>query len=184
MKIIDPEVILDENRNLSGSKVSCYRKYMKDMRQVYVSSDGVEDDELLYTVYNDMRTDHTDGGAMNLGLTVMEPVLINGECNMTRGHFHQIKSCDEFYMGVAGNGLLMYMDRDGKTWAEKVYPGSLHYINGQYAHRLVNTGKERFKVLCCWPAVSGHDYASIEEKGFGARVFVRDGRMVIEDKKS
>ena len=76
----------------------------------------------------------------------MEPVTIHGECNMTRGHFHMDWDCAEFYFGISGTGLLLLMDEDGKAWAERVAPGSLHHIDGHLAHRLINTGVR----FCAW----------------------------------
>ncbi|MCB6313949.1 cupin domain-containing protein, partial [Gordonibacter pamelaeae] len=82
---------------------------------------------------------------------MLYPVLVNGECNMTRGHWHENRECVEFYFCLSGEGLLMLMDEDGTTWAEKTYPGSLHHIDGHLAHRLINTGEEPMKIGACWP---------------------------------
>lgn len=58
---------------------------------------------------------------------------------MTKSHFHENMDCTEFYFGIAGEGLLLLMDETGQTWAEKIYEGSLHHIDGHIAHRLMNT---------------------------------------------
>ena len=79
----------------------------------------------------------------------MKPVLVNGECNITRGHFHQALNCDEIYFCFQGEGLLLYMDENGKCWAEKMSAGSVHYIDGRLAHRLVNTGDGELHIGAC-----------------------------------
>lgn len=89
---------------------------------------------------------------------------------MTKGHFHENKDCVEFYFGIQGEGLLLLMDESGYTWAEKVFEGSLHHIDGHVAHRLVNIGEIDLKVGACWPTSAGHDYVAIEEKAFGYRI--------------
>jgi len=58
-------------------------------------------------------------------------------------------------------------------------PGSLHYIRGQYAHRVVNVGGEPLLFWACWPSDAGYDYESVAERGFGARVVERNGQPVV-----
>ena len=67
-------------------------------------------------------------------------------------------------------GALILMDESGKCWFEPMQPGSLHYIPGYIAHRLANTGDTPLRVGACWPSDAGHDYASIAEHGFTARL--------------
>ena len=101
---------------------------------------------------------------------------------MTRGHFHADPHCDEYYVGIRGEGILLYMDRDGKTWGEKVHPGSVHYINGQYAHRLVNTGVEKFSAGCVWPAKAGHDYKAVEQREFAVRIYLENNKVIMKER--
>ena len=53
---------------------------------------------------------------------------------MTQGHFHKQSDRAEIYRGVQGKGMLILLDHERKTWAEEVYTGSLHYIDGEIAH--------------------------------------------------
>jgi len=39
------------------------------------------------------------------------------------------------------------MDRDRNAWAENIYPGSLQYINVEFAHRLDNTGQASYDLV-------------------------------------
>lgn len=166
---------------LSGKPVTSYKKLYAEAKAYYGSIDPeLSEDTVMYEVYYYANGEHT--GNLNLGITDMKPVTVNGECNVTHGHFHQNRDCDEIYIGLAGNGLLLYMNDEGHCWSESVRPGSVHYISGKDAHRLINTGDEDMRVLACWPADSGHDYEAIDKKPFGVRVFKRNGKIKIEEK--
>ena len=78
---------------------------------------------------------------------------------MTRGHWHENRECVEFYFCIAGEGLLMLMDEDGTTWAEKTYPGTLHHIDGHLAlshaglfHRINEVTPEKLRRHGPWIA--------------------------------
>lgn len=126
--------------------------YFADIQSIYAHPDGLSQDTLMYRVYS------TTSGSLLWGQTILEPVLVHGECNMTRGHFHQRRDQDEYYWCQQGEGLLMLMDDTGNCWCEKMKPGSLHPIRGQWAHRCINTGNVPLSVIACWPADAGHDY--------------------------
>jgi glucose-6-phosphate isomerase, archaeal len=86
----------------------------------------------------------------------------------------------EIYFGLGGNGLLIYMDEKGECFAEKVCKGSIHYIHGEYAHRLINTGDIDFKVGAAWRKAAGHDYEAIENKNFPCRVYKIEGKIIVK----
>ena len=52
--------------------------------------------------------------------------------------------------------------------------GTVHYIPGKVAHRVVNTGNEPLVFLASWPSDAGHDYGSIRTSGFSRRMVLRD----------
>ena len=81
----------------------------------------------------------------------------------------------EFYWGL----MLILMDRERNTWSEEVYPGSLHYIGSEIAHRLANTGNQKLIVGACWPSDAGHDYEEITVNGFSARLVEVDGKPAL-----
>lgn len=125
----------------------------------------------------------TDGG-LYWGNTAIEPGRIGDEYFMTHGHFHGRRDRGEFYATVQGEGALILMDATRRTWFEKMTPGSLHYIRGDWAHRVANTGAERLRFLACWPTDAGHDYESIALHGFGARMLCREGRPTLVESAS
>lgn len=183
MKVIEPKVIhnLYEN-DIRGEGVELYEKRLKDIKGLYQNAEGLGDDVLMYTVYSYGKGDQDKLGNLKWGLTILEPVYINGECNMTRGHFHQNLDCAEFYFGVGGEGLLLLMNDKGEMWAEKVFKGSLHHIDGTIAHRLVNTGDSKCSVGACWPTAAGHNYEAIEQQDFPCRVYKENGEIVFKDR--
>lgn len=178
--ITEPKAWFDEN-GIRGKNAVRYEKRLKDMPGIYQNVEKVDPELLLYTVYSYEPNKEENPGNLYWGLTVLEPVTVNGECAMTKGHFHVDKTCAEFYFCMGGSGLLLLVDESGKTWAEKMEKGSLHYIGGTWAHRLVNTGYEQLKVGACWPTAAGHDYDAVLNGGFGARVFKRDAGIVWEE---
>ena len=181
MEIRESNILFNiEKAIFEGSAVSTSNKLFKDIKGIYLNSENVADDTLMYTVYTAMQDHPEIPGHLNVGMTVLMPVYINDECNMTRGHFHDDLDCAEVYIGISGEGLLVYMDQNGFTFAEKVYPGSTHLIDGKLAHRLVNTGEVPFKVGAVWPSTAGHNYAAIEAHEFEYRIFKRNGEIVTE----
>ena len=128
-----------------------------------------------------VNADKKEEGYLNWAISLLHPVRVNGECCMTRGHFHKNTDCEEYYWCASGEGLLMMMDENGYDWCERVHKGSLHHINGHYAHRLINTGDEDLRIVCCWNSNAGHDYKRVEEHPFVHRVFVNEEGIVVKD---
>ncbi|MBO4218437.1 MAG: glucose-6-phosphate isomerase [Erysipelotrichaceae bacterium] len=179
MKIIEPAVIHDFEGVMTGAEVKIGRKYFRDLKHIYGDPQAIDDDTLMYTVYSYETGDLKDRANLLWGMTVIEPVLVNGECNMTRGHFHCDTGCPEFYIGLKGEGLLLLMDEKGEMWAEKVFKGSVHHIDGRLAHRLVNTGDTEMRTAACWSPMAGHDYARMEAFPFPRRVYKENGELII-----
>jgi glucose-6-phosphate isomerase len=106
------------------------------------------------------------------------PGVVGGEYFMTKGHRHTRDDRPEYYWNIEGEGFLVLYDGT-HAWVEKVERGSVHYVPGNVAHRLVNTGNRLMKTGACWPADAGHDYTSIAERGFPLRILkTNDGPNV------
>lgn len=181
MRILESELFMDPQAFLHGDSVKHTKKTYKEVKDLYKDIDpSLSDDTIVYEVYTISET-KPSLGSLCWGLSVLHPLTIVGEYNMTKGHVHRETSCNEFYTGVAGEGLLLLKDEDGKTYAEKVHPGSLHHIRGFQAHRLVNTGNTDLKVLCAWSSQAGHDYKALENDPFSARIYNDHGQIRIEE---
>lgn len=137
-------------------------------------------DRIAYSVQMHRATADGTTGGLFFGVTRIEPGTVGDECFMTRGHFHANADRGEYYWGIEGVGLLVLMTRDRQSSVQRVEPGSLHYIPGHTAHRLINTGEQALAVGACWPSDAGHDYDSIASAGFSVRVYRRNGEISIE----
>jgi glucose-6-phosphate isomerase len=120
----------------------------------------------------------TEGGLF-WGVTVLQSGKVGDEYFMTHGHFHAKPTRAEYYTVVSGNGMLIRMDAERRTWGEAMEPGTLHYIQGEHAHRVANTGSTPLVFWACWCSDAGYDYGTIAERGFGARLLERDGQPVL-----
>jgi len=118
--------------------------------------------------------DGTTGGLF-WGATVLQPGRVGDEFFMTHGHYHAIRNRAEFYATVSGTGAMVFMDEGGNTWSQAMAPGTVHYIPGDVAHRVANTGSEPLVFLASWPSDAGHDYDRIRATGFSKRMVLRDG---------
>src|SRR3954470_1099180 len=122
-----------------GSKAARIERRLSDLHDVFLEKDALakmDPAKLLYRV--DTYTpvpEGTDGGLF-FGATFIEPGLVGAEYFMTRGHFHSRIQAGEYYWGVQGEGILLLMDEARRCRAERMKPGSLHYIPGRTAHRV------------------------------------------------
>lgn len=136
-------------------------------------------DAVIYTVHSHVAEREGTPGGLFFGTSFLNPGRVGDEYYMTRGHFHRRRDTAEYYWCLQGEGVLLRMDENRRCTAERMAPGSLHYICGHVAHRLVNTGGGVLAVGACWPSDAGHDYQSIEAQGFSARVVLRDCQAVV-----
>ena len=170
MDIREPRYVTDFSKTASDVTLSHGVKKLKDIASYYKNPEGVDPETVLYEVQCD-DGDPEVPGSLSYGLTTIYPNRINGECPFTKGHWHMDETVEEVYEGESGTGLLMYMNHDGMTWCEKVFPGSVHHIAGTLAHRLINTGDVPLKVRAVWPPSAGHNYDAVTAHPFGFRVF-------------
>ncbi|MGM9961971.1 MAG: glucose-6-phosphate isomerase family protein [Holdemanella porci] len=171
MEIREANLFHDFYGDLKGKEVVTTKKLYKDAKSFYESVDESLDENTVMYEVSCVNASKVEEGYLNWGISLLHPVLVNGECNMTRGHFHEDLNCEEYYWCAQGCGLLMYMDEQGNCWSEEMKVGSLHHISGHHAHRLINTGNEDLKVICVWNSNAGHDYARVEKMPFPVRVF-------------
>lgn len=171
--IIKPEVEFT-GKELRGAPVQTLVRKMKNLEGVFVDQNAWKlsnPEQVLYTVESYCPVAGGTEGGLFFGITHINSGDLSGEFFMTKGHIHEKPNRGEYYWGIRGDGLLVLKPMEGDPWVEKVFPGSLHYIPGYTAHRLINTGKEILDVGACWPADAGHEYGQILKDGFGIRVF-------------
>jgi len=183
MNIDQASVIFDSvHGTLKGKDVSRSVRRLADVAGIFADRKSLElmdQGQIVYTVEMHEPTKDVPG-ALYFGISHIHPGKVGSEFFMTKGHFHQIQDRAEYYWGIKGTGVLLMMDNERKSWMEEINPGSLHYIPGYVAHRIINTGCEELTVGACWPQDAGHDYQSIAESGFSVRIKEINGTVVIE----
>lgn len=184
MNLMEPVTTFHlQSGEISGKHVSRTVRQLKHMQGLYGDQEAfaaMDPETKVYEV--DMHVAEQEGkeGGLFFGTSYIHPGKVGNEYFMTKGHFHAKRDRAEYYWGIQGEGALVLMNEFGEAWVEKVFPGSLHYIPGHIAHRLVNTGDTLLAVGACWPSDAGHDYATIQESGFSARVVEEDGKPVVQ----
>lgn len=168
-----PKISMHMPFDLVGDCVETYEKKVRDLMASYTKNIPVElSEKIAYRVASIPASVPVFGGTLSFGITYLNPYKIEGEYSMTRGHFHQDRTCDEYYFGLSGQGFLLLWDGQDDVLTESVFPGSVHYINGKYAHRLINIDDhETLAVGACWNTSAGHDYETINRLGFPVRCF-------------
>jgi glucose-6-phosphate isomerase len=177
--VVTPRVFLDWGGSMTGAAVKESSKTIGDLQSVFrdaAGAQGLDSNEIVYRVQWWAPVNAGVAGGLFWGVTTIESGRVGEEYFMTHGHFHAVRTRAEYYGTVSGHGMLIRMDEDRKTWGEEMSPGSLHYIDGQHAHRVANTGDSPLVFWACWPSDAGYDYATIAERGFGSRLIVKEGR--------
>jgi glucose-6-phosphate isomerase len=160
-----------------------YQKRLSELRGIYQDAAAFDravaenGDPVVYEVI-DYRKSESD---LSFGTTIMEPGQIAGEYFMTRGHYHARKECGEAYYTQSGEGLLLLESRTGEIRTVEMKPGVCAFIPPEWAHRSINTGKEKLVFVWFCATDAGHDYGAILTRGMRKVVLERDGRRVIAD---
>ena len=100
------------------------------------------------------------------GTSITYPGKVGAEYFMTKGHFHTIIDTSEVYYTLSGEGYMLTENPEGDVLAQRLTPGEAVYIPGRYAHRSINTGAVPLVTFFAFRADAGHDYGTIETKGF------------------
>ncbi len=170
------------NGSIAGKKVLTSAKRLKDMVGIFEDKGSfaiMDTNQIVYSVQAYLPVEEGKEGGLFYGKTTIEPGKVGDEYFMTLGHFHRNMDRAEFYWGIQGKGILLFMDEDRKCRAEEMKPGSLHYIPGKIGHRTINTGSTPLHFGACWPSDAGHNYEEILQNGFPVRVREIDGQPQI-----
>jgi glucose-6-phosphate isomerase, archaeal len=180
---VPADVLLDWRAGkISGQPVQESFKTLKDLKTIFgdhAALAAMDPSQEVYRVRWWAPVQPGTEGGLFWGVTVLQPGKVGDEYFMTHGHFHANRSRAEFYGTVSGSGMLVQMGADRRTWNEAMTPGSLHYIRGENAHRIANTGDTPLVIWACWPSDAGYDYSTIAQQGFGARLVEREGTPVL-----
>lgn len=138
-----------------------------------------EGDPLLYEFYELELP--AESGVLQFGTTTLYPGKVGDEYFMTKGHFHTILDTSEVYYGLSGHGLMMMETPEGDVECLEIHPGDALYVPGRWAHRSINTGDEPLVMFFVYRSDAGHDYGTIESKGYRKLVVDRGGVPTLID---
>jgi glucose-6-phosphate isomerase len=138
------------------------------------------EDTLLYEVYEIKRPEAA--GELLQGISIIHPGKVGDEYFMTKGHFHQVLDTGEVYYCLSGQGMIVMETPEGEAEVLEFRPSQVVYVLPRWAHRTVNTSlADDLVFYFAYPANAGHDYGTIEQKGFRKLVVERDGRPTVID---
>jgi glucose-6-phosphate isomerase len=138
------------------------------------------EDVLLYEVYENVRP--SQPGDLIHGVSIVHPGKVGAEYFMTKGHYHALLETAEVYYILEGQGMMVMETPEGEWAVDELTPGRVLFVPPRWAHRSVNTAADRDLVMFfVYPANAGHDYGTIEERGFRKRVIERGGRPCAVD---
>ena len=161
------------------------QRRLSSMQGQYLDQDTyasllAEADPLLYEVYELQRP--TLPGELLHGISIVHPGKIGSEYYMTKGHFHEVLETGEVYYCLKGKGFMVMETPEGEWAVEPLFPGRVLYVLPRWAHRSVNVSSDEDLVtFFIYPGNAGHDYGTIEKKGFRKLVLDQDGQPEIVD---
>ncbi len=116
------------------------------------------------------------------GTSIVYPGKVGDEYFMTKGHFHTVLDTAETYLCLSGYGYMLMESPEGEWELAKFLPGRAVYVPGRYAHRSINISPDQPLITYfCFRADAGHDYATIETKGFRKLVVELNGKPEVID---
>ena len=121
-------------------------------------------------------------GDLAFGCSILNPGKVGEEYYFTKGHFHTILDTAEVYYCLNGHGYLLLENPEGDWSGQELLPGRVVYVPKRYAHRSINVSPdEQLVTFFVFRADAGHDYGTIETKGYRKLLVERDGVPTIID---
>jgi len=160
------------------------KRYLSNLRGLFADNAALEvlikkEDSVVYEFY-EMGIPENPGD-LAFGTSICYPGKVGSEYFMTKGHFHTILDTAEVYLCIKGRGLILMESPEGDCSYEVIAPGKMAYVPKRYAHRSVNIGKEPFIQFFTFRADAGHDYGTIETRGFRKLVVEQNGDFAVID---
>jgi len=160
------------------------RRTVSSMRGMYADAAAEEKliaggDPLVYEFY-ELGAPDTPGD-LAFGSSIVYPGKVGDEYFMTKGHFHTILETAEVYYCLRGHGYMLMENPEGDWSARELTPGQTVYVPPRYAHRSINVGDTPLITFFCFRGDAGHDYGTIETKGYRKLLIERDGELTFID---
>jgi glucose-6-phosphate isomerase len=161
------------------------KRYLSAMDGMYLDNEALnlmikEKDILVYEFYELGIPENP--GELAFGTTILYPGKVGKEYFMTKGHFHSKIDTAEVYYCLKGYGYLIMENQEGDIELREMTPGVSVYVPPKFAHRSINiSSKEPFIMFFVFRADAGHDYKTIETKGFRKLIIEENGKPIIID---
>jgi len=173
----------DLNTGLSKNAEST-KRYLSNMKGMYADDAALEEmlkkeDTLVYEFY-EMGAPEVDN-ELAFGTSITYPGKVGDEYFMTKGHFHVILNTPEVYYCLSGHGYMLLESPEGDWSTKELVPGQALYVPRRYAHRSINVGDTPLVTFFTFRADSGHDYGTIETKGYRKLLVEKDGKVEVID---
>lgn len=168
---------------LSDSRESL-KRYLSNMKGMFLDDAECQrmidnGNPLVYEFY-DFGMPETPGD-LAFGSSITYPGKVGNEYFMTKGHFHNIIDTAEVYYCLSGHGYMLMETPEGEWDAQELTPGKAVYVPRRYAHRSINVGSVPLVTFFSFRADAGHDYGTIETKGYRKLIVEKDGKPRIID---
>jgi len=170
---------LKDGASLGAKPTKRTLSQMKGMYLDTAAADAIlnKGDPLVYEFYELGAPEHP--GDLAFGTSITYPGKVGNEYFMTKGHFHAILDTAEVYYTLSGKGFMMMESPEGEVRLQPVEAGKAVYVPKRYAHRSINTGDAPLVAFFVFRGDAGHDYGTIEAKGFRKLIVEQDGQPEI-----
>lgn len=174
----------DMQTGLSGT-VDTGKRYLSEMKGMFSDEHAYQamlesGDPLIYEFHGLPLPN--DAGDLTFGCSILNPGKVGNEYFFTKGHFHSILETGEVYYCLKGHGYMLLENPEGDWSAQELSAGKAVYVPKRYAHRSINvSSNEQLVTFFVFRADAGHDYGSIEEKGYRKLMVEIDGKPEIID---
>jgi glucose-6-phosphate isomerase len=167
-----------------SDRYSPTQRRLSAMKGMYHDDDALikmlgEGNPLVYEFYELGAPENA--GDLAFGTSIVYPGRVGDEYFMTKGHFHTIVGTGEVYICLKGRGVMLLENPEGDWRAEEMIPGRAVYCAPRYAHRSINTGNEPLVTFFAFRADAGHDYGTIETKGYRKLLVEVGGKPAVTD---
>lgn len=179
--------VIDFDMSTGLSKtVKTDKRYLSQMKGMFNDEQALQEkiakegDGMIYEFFNLPLPN--DSGDLAFGCSILNPGKVGEEYFFTKGHFHTIIETAEVYYCLKGHGYMLLENTEGDWSAQEMKPGEAVYVPKRYAHRSINVSSdEQLVTFYVYRADAGHDYGTIETKGYRKLMVEKDGVPTIID---
>ncbi len=181
----DTSFLVDFDLETARSKTAeSSKRYLSQMKDMFHDVEAAEEmlkkeDPVIYE-WHELGCPER-AGDLAFGTTILYPGKVGNEYFMTKGHFHTILETAEVYYMLDGEGFMVMENPEGDTIEMPLKKGEVVYVPRRYAHRTVNTGTVPLRTFYVFGADAGHDYGTIETKGYHKMIVEEDEKPVVVD---